>query len=663
MHGHYSDDFLKSDGIKYDIILRPSIIELKIKNVTTNNTGIYSIDTWDPASTLQLSITNMSCPSRATKEVCAKEGSSALLTFIIEDFIYHEPIRDFIYYNPFEDPYRPLSNFTLHVDFYIYNVTHEDEGSYRSPFILDIIGLQVSKLWFINQTDLKTIVGQEGEALDIICSSDPDQYITELTLESNGTVKAIGDNQTVSYLFIPYRTDHLTKYQCLDSKHSSIMIEVELIIQYAPAVTIRYTNGTIECDCDGVPPIYNVYRLDQISKYGGLVRSVNLDNETFVFNTDLFPYQRNGRHMCVVSNGIPDTNGKELQNSTIHVNYEGPPVFAKENRYVKIGKVRKSSMTMSFLVYSCPDVEEIFLQKLGRMRGKKRKMKNYVLKSTLLYNDLDNTTGVPGYNILIESDELDIEDFQAYITTVTNRLGASDYYFEIIKKEDREIDQREKKYVFTICIIAAVLFGSIIIHVGLCVHRAKIRVPIHSNMNEDRTYHTYDEIGTISYGAVSNIRPSETQDNQGQNLTQQHAVTFSNTAYMQTTDNDPNALDADFPNDNLQQHGVTGVQEQHMSLSTNETNSIDDREQSSDQKSQTSNDSDSESSQTVMVGIVGDGYENPYQTVLLDRPESHQYTHITIERNTSIVSADSDCEMQLLEHSLTKEAGYINLQF
>ena len=89
---------------------------------------------------------------------------------------------------------------------------------------------------------------------------------------------------------------------------------------------------------------------------------------------------------------------------------------------------------MSFFVYSCPDDEEIFLQKLGRMRGKKRKLHNYVLKSTLLYNELDNETGVPGYDILIESDDLDIEDFQAYIITVTNRLGASDYHFEIIKK-------------------------------------------------------------------------------------------------------------------------------------------------------------------------------------------------------------------------------------
>lgn len=97
----------------------------------------------------------------------------------------------------------------------------------------------------------------------------------------------------------------------------------------APVVTLRYTNGRIACDCDGVPPVYSVYRLDQISKYGELVYSINLDNGTFIFNADQFPYQRNGRYVCVVSNGLPDTNGKELQNSSTHVNYEGTNLLNK----------------------------------------------------------------------------------------------------------------------------------------------------------------------------------------------------------------------------------------------------------------------------------------------------------------------------------------------
>lgn len=60
------------------------------------------------------------------------------------------------------------------------------------------------------------------------------------------------------------------------------------------------------------------------------------------------------------------------------------------------------------------------------MRGEKIKLHNYVLKSTLLYNELDNETRVSGYYIVIEGDELDIEDYQAYIISIKN--------FEIIKK-------------------------------------------------------------------------------------------------------------------------------------------------------------------------------------------------------------------------------------
>ncbi|CAG2208416.1 unnamed protein product [Mytilus edulis] len=633
--------FSSVNASKYDIKVHPPVTEFQIINVTASDKGYYWYR-WRKLRGIELNITNRSCPSTSNNRICAIAGSSPKLKFRIDLHVYHGTSC-----TSEKKIARGVSKITIHAVIQIYNVTREDEGVYLlgSHLSDELTRLQLVKLWFINQTDLKTIVGQEGETLDIICFSDPEQYITELTLKSNGTVKAIGDNQTVSFSFIPYRTDHLTKFQCVDSNHSSIMIEVELSIRCS-AVTVRYTNETIKCDCNGVPPIYSVYRLDRISKYEEIVRSVNLNNGTFVFKTDEFPYQRNGIYLCVVSNGIPGTNGKELQNSSIHVNYEGPPVFAKENRYVKIGKVRQSSVTMSFLVYSCPDVEEVFLEKLGRMR-----------------DEFDNKDGIEGYDILIESDELYIDDLQPYCITVTNRLGASEYYFAITKKEHNEINQKERTYVFTICILGVVLFSSIIVYVGVCVRRVNRRVIIHSNVNEDHTYHTYDEIGTISYGAVSNVRPSETHDNQGQTLAHQHEAYISNEVNVQSPDSNSTELNTDFPNEDLQQREVPGVQEQPMSLSMDDTASIDIKEQTSDRKSQTSNDSDSESSQTVMVGNVGDGYENPYQTVLLDRPEGNRYTQITIERNTSIVSADSDCEMQLLEHSLTKEAGYINLQF
>ncbi|VDI51297.1 Hypothetical predicted protein [Mytilus galloprovincialis] len=323
----------------------------------------------------------------AINHECAIDGSLSKLKFIVKGPVYYSTIE--------KGPYRVsqskrFSNYTININLQIYKVNPEDEGIYGcSLYDFGRINLHVAKLWFSNQSDLKTVVGQEGQAMDIKCFSDTTKYINALDIVSNGTVKAIWNNKTVSYSFIPDRTDHMTKYQCVDRKHSSIMIEVELTIRYAPSVTVYYTNGTIECDCDGAPPIYSVNRLDKISKYGELVRSVNLKSKIFTFHTDHFPYQRNGRYMCVVSKGIPGTNGNELQNSSIHVKYKGPPVSAKENRYVKIGKEEQSSMRISFQVYSCPGVENIFLQKIGRVRGKRRQIK-YFLRSTLLNNEFDN---------------------------------------------------------------------------------------------------------------------------------------------------------------------------------------------------------------------------------------------------------------------------------
>lgn len=76
-----------------------------------------------------------------------------------------------------------------------------------------------------------TIDGQEGNELDINCTSVTGKFITALKLEVNGSIIEIGDNRSVNYSFTPDRTDHLTKYKCLDITHSSIMIEVTLSIR------------------------------------------------------------------------------------------------------------------------------------------------------------------------------------------------------------------------------------------------------------------------------------------------------------------------------------------------------------------------------------------------------------------------------------------------
>ncbi|VDI04038.1 Hypothetical predicted protein [Mytilus galloprovincialis] len=114
--------------------------------------------------------------------------------------------------------------------------------------------------------------------------------------------------------------------------------------------------------------------------------------------------------------------------------------------------------------------------------------------------------------------------------------------------------------------------GSIIVHVAFCVKRLRCSGEIHSNVNEERTYRTYDEIGSSLYGVVSYVRPSETHDNQGENLTHQHEANISNEVNMQSTGGNLTELNADFSNDNLPQREVSDAQQ--MSFSTKDTNLI-----------------------------------------------------------------------------------------
>lgn len=86
---------------------------------------------------------------------------------------------------------------------------------------------------------------------------------------------------------------------------------------------------------------------------------------------------------------------------------------------------------MLFYIYSYPEVEKIFLEKVGMNSTEIQKIKHYnISEYTLLYTEYNNVLGIQGYEILIESEVLDIDDFQTYRITAKNRLGKTNYYFE-----------------------------------------------------------------------------------------------------------------------------------------------------------------------------------------------------------------------------------------
>ncbi|XP_052084699.1 uncharacterized protein LOC127721924 [Mytilus californianus] len=659
---------------EYKMVFRPILIQIQMINVTASDTGHYylcSNHRYISATEFNKKLAETTYEIREGKQRVITRRSSEVLSYITDLFLCHDG-NEVVFSR--RKNFRKFSTFTLHV----YS-TPAVKGflALDLSYVFSSIVLKIAKLWFINQTDLNTIVGQEGTPMEIKCSSDTEQYITALKLEYKDSIIAVGDNQYVSFLFIPDRTDHMTKCKCLDSTHSSMMIEVQLIIMYAPAVTVRYTNETVECDGHGNPEIYNVYRLVQLSKSFELVRSVSLNNETFIFNTNLFPYQRNGRYMCVVSNGIPDINGKVLQTESIYLKYEGPPVFSPENRIVKTGEVGQS-ITLSFQIYSYPEVENISIEKIGQNQKKYKKDKKYnIRKSTLHYTETGNMVGIPGYEILIETEALEVDDFQAYLITAKNRLGESNYHFEIIDIDSLPLGKSKRINFVVVCCIATILLVYLTItHVCLCVKYVKTRDQRLHNLQEDHTYHTYDEIDTVSFRVVSNLRSAQTTDNLGQNPTEGHTAGVSTDANLQSTNEYTTELNADFLNDGLQQHEITEVHGQSMSTPLIDTNlsntdlspitssvilrmenvancnqTNENTETSSEQKSKTCNDSDSGSSNNVMVGNVRNEYENNYQL-----QDGHLYLDILDDRQISISATDSSTNNQ--QKSQTINASY-----
>lgn len=104
------------------------------------------------------------------------------------------------------------------------------------------------------------------------------------------------------------------------------MIVITIFIFFktdSPDINIRITGELIDCECDGVPKVYNPYRLDHLSEFGELIHSVNLNNEKFILHHKSYQYQYNGEYRCTVSNGISVVSGQVIQIKSKTVKYEG----------------------------------------------------------------------------------------------------------------------------------------------------------------------------------------------------------------------------------------------------------------------------------------------------------------------------------------------------
>ncbi|VDI55961.1 Hypothetical predicted protein [Mytilus galloprovincialis] len=404
-----------------------------------------------------------------------------------------------------------------------YNITKGDEGIYWTNnqrglhVCCRYLQLKISNGSCSNLTS-ETTCTNEGSSAMLIFIYDLDLYHNNKKMDITKLAnKRILDNFTINLQIKNITAEDEGFYEC--TAISSRLYMIRQNVANSPDINIRITGELIDCECDGVPKVYNTYRLDHLSEFGELIHSVNLNNEKFILHHKSYQYQYNGEYRCTVSNGIPVVSGQVIQIKSKTVKYEGPPVFALENRNTKFWE-QGQSFTMTFKVYSNPTVKNVFIYKLGHKQTEAIEITNYtVLNSTLLYTEVD-LAGIKGYAIVIEREVLVNDDFQSYRITVSNQLGASDYHFEIINVANLPVSREKMAYFILSCCVTGVLLITVaFVFTCSCVTRQKTKTRRELTTSEARSSYTYDYALSVSYQATGNSVTVNTNRNPVQSST------------------------------------------------------------------------------------------------------------------------------------------------
>lgn len=98
-----------------------------------------------------------------------------------------------------------------------------------------------------------------------------------------------------------------------------------LYIADSPDVHVQFLNDSLFCNATGVPTNYTFSKWEQQSFNGKHLRYLNVESAILTINmTDDNPlYNLDGRYVCTVTNGIPDSNNVALQKGYTDVNWPG----------------------------------------------------------------------------------------------------------------------------------------------------------------------------------------------------------------------------------------------------------------------------------------------------------------------------------------------------
>lgn len=270
------------------------------------------------------------------------------------------------------------------------------------------------------------------------------------------------------------------------------------------------------------------------------------------------------------------------------------------------------------------------------------------------------------------------------------------FVYFVLSFFNTEPGESSNKNIFGLIISSSLAAGLLVyitvLHICLFVrHRVKrtrrafIQEPLH--------YNTYDEIGSISYEAVNTHRLDSNQQepmlpariissHQNESFTTninfQHAMNVSMPSRVSLQEsqlntarrnyNDETAVDTSSPlaieeirhsdgSHNDESFGPTDESLQSFQRSHQDENSSNSIRTST--SSSTSDESRMEANATTTTGLnFGDGYENPYQIVVHENQETHQYSSI----NNPSAAVDSARLIFDTNKQTTNVTDYVNLR-
>ncbi|XP_052064796.1 uncharacterized protein LOC127704698 [Mytilus californianus] len=425
-------------------------------------------------------------------------------------------------------------------------------------------------------------------------------------------------------------------------------------------------------------------------KYTDFESNANIKGEKIVFEFKMFSTEYE-MYRIWASNELGEDS------FSFNIRATGAPIFVPENRNVKHGELDEP-LTLTFLLYSDPTIKDIWIEGVDTdHKQNKIKLEFKLANSTVPYTAFGNKGHIMRYNITIQTNIVSSIDFRVYKIWATNELGVTSYKFEVIAVESNKIKGKHGYLLITSSsIIACLLVYIIAIHICFSI-RKRFRTR-RVNIEEPLHYNTYDEIGSISYEAAGFRRLATDQRGPIQqtptNLNLQDAFSTTNInnplAMNCTTETDVYSRVSDHESQ------VNAVQQNNVleaTLDVSPTISIEDighgdkstrnepaapadeslysfqtrkhhdkhltNRNATSTCSSSSGESKLESNVTTSVGLnVGDVYENPYQIVIHDNQDTHQYSLIM----NPCAEADSDRETSEIDEQTNNSTDYVNLR-